>query len=175
VLVLNSSTAGSTVVGADVVRRSYAGSPGSGGASPYLVAQRTPGHCPSPSVTSVTSVRCFPLACVSRPGATASPKEHPATAHPPLRLRDLCAMLSPCVCFLPRCHGVAQRTPGHCPSPSVTSVRCFRLSRDSRPGSHSLHPQRRAESGPRIFLIVAEKRCRFCSRRTTSSSVTQLS
>ena len=38
-----------------------------------------------------------------------------------------------------------------------------------------LRHRRRAESRPKISFIVAEKRCRLCSRCTTSSSVTQLS
>src|SRR6516162_282065 len=39
---------------------------------------------------------------------------------------------------------------------------------------NDLHDQLRGANNPKTFFTVAEKRCRFCSRRTISSLVTQL-
>jgi hypothetical protein len=65
VLVLNSSTVDGTVMGLTLSGEPTRGAPEP---HPYLVHQRTPGPVPRPrpipSVTSVTSVRCFSLACV---------------------------------------------------------------------------------------------------------------
>jgi hypothetical protein len=73
VLVLNSSTVDGTVMGLTLSGEPAREAPEP---HPYLVHQRTPGPVPRPrpipSVTSVTSVRCFPLARVSRQGATVS-------------------------------------------------------------------------------------------------------
>jgi hypothetical protein len=71
-----------------------------------------PNH--SPSVASVTSVRCFPLASRSRTETVSSPDTASLTASVPIiplcGLRDLCAMLSPGESFSHQNSGVSR----HC-------------------------------------------------------------
>ena len=93
----------------------------------------------SPSVTSVTSVRCIPVSRDSRTQANGVPgKSFPHNPKSPLcDLRDLCAMHSSCARFShPGQRSPRQKFPAPTPSPpsvtSVTSVRCIPLSRDSR-------------------------------------------
>ena len=128
-----------------------------------------PSHLRSPSVTSVTSVRCFPRVRSFPPRSHAVHQKRCTVAPqiPLCDLRDLCAMLSPKRVF-PRPEAMLSTksiAPSHLRSPSVTSVtsvRCFPRVRSFPPRSHAVH-QKRCTVAPQIPLCDLRDLCAMLS------------